>query len=91
MISADKRKAIAVLYEEGMSAGEISRRLNVSPKTVRSIIKQGGAVPEKVRKDKIEVNPDLLRRLHGVCGGWIRRIYEKLTEEEGGSRSGIPP
>jgi transposase len=83
MISADKRKAIVVLHEDGMSQGEISRRLKVSPKTVRSIIKQGGGVPNTVRKDKKEVDPSLLRRLHADCGGWIRRIYEKLTEEEG--------
>ena len=57
MISADKRKAIVVLHEDGMSQGEISRRLKVSPKTIRSIIKQGGGVPNTVRKDKKEACP----------------------------------
>ncbi len=83
MISPDKRKAIVALHEEGMSLREISRRLKVSRKTVRDIIQHGGAVPDTVRKDKIEVDPELLRRLHADCGGWIQRIHEKLTEEEG--------
>lgn len=38
MIGADKRKAIVLLHEEGMSLREISRRLKVSRKTVRDII-----------------------------------------------------
>ncbi len=83
MIGPDKRKAIVTLHEEGMSLREISRRLKVSRKTVRDIIQHGGAVPDTVRKDKIEVDPELLRKLHADCGGWIQRIHEKLTEEEG--------
>ena len=83
MIGPDKRKAIVTLHEEGMSLREISRRLKVSRKTVTDIIKQGGAVPNMVRKDKIEVDPELLRRLHAECKGWKKRIHEKLTEEEG--------
>ena len=83
MIGPDKRKAIVILHEEGMRLREISRRLKVSRKTVRDIIKHGGAVPNTVRKDKIEVDPELLRRLHAECEGWIQRIHEKLTEEEG--------
>ena len=83
MIGPDKRKAIVTLHEEGMSLREISRRLKVSRKTVRDIIQHGGAVPDTVRKDKIEVDSELLRKLHADCGGWIQRIHEKLTEEEG--------
>jgi len=83
MIGPDKRKAIVLLHEEGMSLREISRRLKVSRKTVRDIIQHGSGVPDTVRKDKIEVDPELLRRLHADCGGWIQRIHEKLTEEEG--------
>ncbi len=83
MIGPDKRKAIIILHEEGMSLREISRRLKVSGKTVRNIIKQGGAVPDRVRRDKIDLDADLLRRLHADCGGWIQRIHEKLTEEVG--------
>ena len=83
MIGPDKRKAIVILHEEGMRLREISRRMKVNRKTVRDIIKHSGAVPDRVRKDKIEVEPDLLRRLHADCGGWIQRIHEKLTEEEG--------
>ena len=42
MIGPDKRKAIVILHEEGMSLREISRRLKVSRKTVRDIIHHGG-------------------------------------------------
>ncbi|TDI47191.1 MAG: hypothetical protein E2P02_03605 [Acidobacteria bacterium] len=83
MIGPDKRKAIVILHEEGMGLREISRRLKVSRKAVTDIIKHGGAVPNTVRKDKIEVEPDLLRKLHAECEGRIQRVHEKLTEEEG--------
>ena len=36
-----------------------------------------------VRKDKIHIDPDLLRRLYRECDGWIQRVHEKLVEEEG--------
>ena len=65
MIDPDKRKAIFQLHIEGMSLREISRRLHVSRKTVRKIIQQQGQMPDTVRKDKREIDPDLLRRLYG--------------------------
>ena len=82
MIDAEKRKAIVTLHGEGMTQREISRRLRVSRNTVRDIIDNAGAVPDVVRKDKIEVDPELLRRLHADCEGRVQRIHEKLTEEE---------
>lgn len=66
-----------------MSLREISRRLKISRNSVRKIVGQQGAMPNTVRKDKIHIDPDLLRRLHGQCEGWMQRIHEKLTEEEG--------
>jgi len=36
-----------------------------------------------VRKDKIQIDADLLRRLYLECDGWVQRIHEKLVEEEG--------
>ncbi len=83
MIDVDKRKAIYMLHEEGMSIREISRKLGVSRNTIDIIIKQEGNMPDSTRKDKIEVNPDSLRRLYLECDGWIQRIHEKLLEEEG--------
>jgi len=83
MIEADKRRAIYLLHEEGMLLREISRRMGISPNTVQAIIEQKGEMPHTARKDKILIEPELLRRLYGECGGWIQRVHEKLTEEEG--------
>jgi hypothetical protein len=35
------------------------------------------------RRDKVRIDADLLGRLYQECDGWIQRVYEKLTEEEG--------
>jgi transposase len=83
MIEPDKRRAIFLLHEEGMPLREISRRLRVSRNTVRAVIKQEGKMPDGVRKDKIHIDQELLERLYQECDGWIQRVHEKLTEEEG--------
>lgn len=82
MIEADKRKAIFLLHQEGMIPGEIARRLNVSHNTVGTIIGQEGVLPHTTRKDKLRIDPELLRRLYVDCDGWIQRVHEKLVEEE---------
>ena len=82
MIDPDKRKAIYCLHEEGMGIREISRRLRVNRNTVRAIIEQKGSVPDAPRKDKKEIDPELLRRLYAECKGWVQRIHEKLQEQE---------
>lgn len=82
MIEADKRKAIFLLHQEGMSLREIARRMDVSHNTVEAIIGQEGVLPHTTRKDKLRIDPELLRRLYGECDGWIQRVYEKLVEEE---------
>ena len=83
MIDPDKRNAIFQLHTEGMSLREISRRLHVSRKTVRKIVQQEGQIPDTARKDKRELDPDLLRRLYHECRGWAERVHERLQEEEG--------
>ena len=83
MIDADRRNAIYQLYKEGMAKKEISRRLSVSLQAVRSIIAQKGVMPVSARSDKISVDETLLRRLYGECEGYIQRVHEKLTEEQG--------
>jgi hypothetical protein len=50
---------------------------------VREIIEQKGVMPESARKDKIDLDPDLLVKLYKDCDGWVQRIHEILTEEEG--------
>lgn len=83
MIETDKRKAIYLLHQEGMGAREIARRLGISRNTVRRAILQEGQTVPAVRKDKQQINPELLRRLHQECQGRVQRMREKLVEEEG--------
>ena len=47
MIEPDKRKAIFLLHQEGMSVRQIAHRLGISPNTVKVIIQQEGAPPPK--------------------------------------------
>jgi transposase len=81
MIDPDVRNAIYQLHLAGMPLAAISRQLKVSRNTVRAVIRRGGAAPQGGRKDKIHVDPELLRRLHRECGGWLQRVHEKLVEE----------
>jgi transposase len=83
MIDRDTRNAIYQLHLTGMPLREISRRFQISRNTVRVIIKQQGAMPEVVRKDKIQIDLEFLQRVYHECDGWIQRVHEKLTEEEG--------
>jgi transposase len=83
MIEAEKRKAIFLLHQEGLSQGEIARLMNVSRSTVQAIIEQHGEMPHRVRSDKIRIDPELLKRLYADCQGYAQRVYEKLVEEEG--------
>jgi len=82
MIDQETRNAIFKLHEGGMSQREISLRLHVSRKSVKHIVKQQGEMPCQERKDKIQIDPELLRRLYHECNGWIERMHEKLLEEE---------
>ncbi len=83
MITADKRKAIFLLHQEGMRIREISRRLALSRNTVRKVIAQEGQMPALVRSSTQKIDPELLRRLHAQCDGYVQRVHEKLQEEEG--------
>ena len=83
MIEAEKRKAIFLMHQEGLSFGEIARLMGVSRSAVQAIVKQQGQMPNTVRSDKIHIDPELLRRLYADCNGYAQRVYEKLVEEEG--------
>jgi hypothetical protein len=65
-----------------MSLREISRRLHVSRSAVRAIVQEQGKFTRKERKDKLQIDAQLLERLYHECNGWIQRIHEKLREEE---------
>ena len=81
MIDANKRKAIFLLYNEGMGIREVSRKLKVSINTVRKIIDQKGQTPEITRQDKIYIDPVLLQKLYRRCDGYAQRVHEILEEE----------
>ena len=83
MIEPDKRKAIYLLHQEGMSQREIARRLSLSRGTVQTVIKQQGQEIRTPRKDKQTIDPNLLRRLYQECEGRVQRMHEKLVEENG--------
>src|SRR3990172_2693427 len=83
MIKADKRKAMFLLHQDGMSLHEIARRFKTSRNTVRAVIQNQGQMPASTRRDKIKIDTDLLGRLYQECDGWIQRMHEKLVEEEG--------
>jgi len=81
MIEADKRKAIYLLHQEGMGIRQIARRLHVSRKTVRRVIKEQGQMPAVVHADKQQIDEQLLRDLYQQCKGRIQRMHEILAEE----------
>lgn len=83
MIGPDVRNAIFQLHQAGMSLREISRRLHVSRNAVRKIVRNQGKCSSPHRRDKKQVDAELLERLYAECKGWIQRIHEKLIEEEG--------
>ncbi|MGD9713642.1 MAG: helix-turn-helix domain-containing protein [Thermomicrobiales bacterium] len=83
MIDVDKRMAIYQLHQAGMALREISRQLQVSRQTVRTIVKQQGKLERRTRTDKITLDEELLQRLHRECQGWAQRIHERLEEEFG--------
>jgi len=83
MITADKRKAVFLLHQEGMPIREISRRLKLSRNAVRRIIAQAGQMPGLARPPLHVIDPDLLRQLYQECHGYAQRMAEKLREEHG--------
>jgi len=82
MIDPDKCNAVYLLHTEGMAVREISRRLHLSRNTVRRIVKQKGVVSRSQRKDKTQIDRELLERLYRDCDHRIQRVHEKLVEEE---------
>ena len=83
MIDADKRKAVFLLHQEGVSIRQISRQLRLSRNAVRRIIAQSGKMPESIRRPVLNLDPELLRQLHQECHGYAQRMMEKLREEHG--------
>jgi transposase len=83
MITADKRKAVFLLHQEGTPIRQISRQLRLSRNAVRRIIAQSGQMPASTRRPALCLDPELLRQLHQECHGYAQRMMEKLREEHG--------
>ncbi len=81
MIEPDKRKAIFLLHNEGVSIRQISKMLHVDRNTIREVIRHQGETPDALRKDRIKLDPELITRLYTECEGYVQRIHEKLEEE----------
>lgn len=81
MIEPDKRKALFLLHQEGLSIRRIARQLAVSRRTVRRAIAQEGERSPRAFVPPLE--PELLRELYTQCEGYVQRVYEKLREEHG--------
>jgi transposase len=82
MIEPDKRKAMYLLHQSGLSVRQIARRLGVSRNTVKAVIAQQGEPPQRAPVDP-PVNPELLRTLYERCQGRAQRVYEILREDHG--------
>jgi transposase len=84
MHNAEKRSMAYLLWKQGVAKKEIARLLELDPKTVRRFIKDEGKVPpNRPRATKVVIDEARLRELYSQCDGWMQRVYEKLTEEEG--------
>lgn len=83
MITADTRKAVFLLHQEGVAKRAIARQLRLSRNAVRQIIAQSGQMPPPIRPPAIVLDEGLLRQLHQECEGYAFRMTEKLREEHG--------
>lgn len=83
MITADKRQAVFLMHQEGVSKRAIARQLRLSRNAVRHIIAQSGQMPPPIRPPRVVLDADLLRQLHRECEGYAQRMTEKLREEHG--------
>ena len=81
-ISENIRETIRTLYESGKTKRGIARFLNIDIKTVRKIISSESDCP-KIRKDKKIIPEERLKELYQMCEGYVQRMYEIVTEEDG--------
>ena len=82
MIAENIRETIRTLYESGKTKKGIARFLNIDIKTVRKIISSESDCP-KIRKDKKIIPEERLKELYQMCEGYVQRMYEIVTEEDG--------
>jgi transposase len=83
MINQDMQTAAVALYQQGQSKKTIARLLKIDVKTVRTIVAGDAVRTLKPRNDKIDIAESDLEALYHKCDGYIERMYEILTEEQG--------
>lgn len=83
MHKTERHKAVRALFEAGRSKKEIGRLLHLDVKTVRRLLGVDPASPPAVRKDKIVLDEELLRRVFKDCQGYAQRTWEVLREAHG--------
>lgn len=81
MVDLEKRRAIFLLHQEGMSTREIGRRLRISRKTIRKIIAASGESSKIVHQDRVTIDEEKLVALFSKCQGYVQRMYEILQSE----------
>ena len=57
--------------------------MNISNNTVTAIIDQAGEVPQTIRKDKVEIDMQLVSRVYHQRDDRVQRTHEMLSEEHG--------
>jgi hypothetical protein len=80
MIADNLRETVRTLFESGKGKKGIARYLHMDVKTVRAILRNETNKPLE-RNDKIKVDEQLLRELHGSCDGYVERMYETMRED----------
>jgi len=71
------------LWTEGKSKKQIARLLKVNIKTVRSIIATGGIKNSVATRARALPCVEELTELYRRCEGYVQRMHEILTEEQG--------
>jgi len=71
------------LWSEGRSKKQIARLLKINIKTVRSTVAANGQQRSAVSRARALPSPDILKELYRHCHGYVQRMHEILTEEQG--------
>lgn len=82
MLEENIRETIRTLAESGKARKAIARFLKIDIKTVRKVIAETG-LGKKERRDKINIPEEKVKALYQKCDGYVQRMYEILTEDEG--------
>jgi hypothetical protein len=57
--------------------------MNISTNTVTAIIARAGELPQTARKDKIDIDTELVSRVYHQCDGRVQRTHEMISEKHG--------